>query len=333
MWGRAVDEPRVTPSRPGGDRALALDEQKVSPALAALDDEPLGRPPAMKVAMTASTEIPQPAIAMPVWPVGTNLEAMPRARASRSSSSEDRHLPDRAVRADGEDDLAGHLEIRPLGTSRSSGGRRRSVSVAPDARASGASSGSSRRNWCRPFSIPIPFGTQSRRISARPAGTGRPACRDTDERHGRCERQRSGDVGDDRHAPARPPPASSRGSRRRPRGGSAAPAHGLAVVRVVREALGEDQQPAAQLPTPRPGSSEGSWHAVDERDAGTRVLGEQRGCRRESTWSQSGGRRRSRGDADARLDHAAEHHAPRSRARGSVRHADRLADARPTWRA
>ena len=42
----------------------------------------------MKSATTASTEIPQPAMAIPVCPVGTKTEAMPRPRASRSSSSE-----------------------------------------------------------------------------------------------------------------------------------------------------------------------------------------------------------------------------------------------------
>ena len=45
--------------------------------------------PAMKSATTASTAMPQPAIAMPVWPVGTKTRlATPRRRASRSSSSE-----------------------------------------------------------------------------------------------------------------------------------------------------------------------------------------------------------------------------------------------------
>src|SRR5581483_6987442 len=38
--------------------------------------------PAMKSDTTASTAIPQPAIAMPVWPVGTKIERSPRLRAS-----------------------------------------------------------------------------------------------------------------------------------------------------------------------------------------------------------------------------------------------------------
>ena len=42
----------------------------------------------MKSETTASTAIPQPAIAIPVCPVGTNSLAIPRRRASRSSSSE-----------------------------------------------------------------------------------------------------------------------------------------------------------------------------------------------------------------------------------------------------
>ena len=131
--------------------------------------------PAMKSATTASTESPQPAIAIPVWPVGTNLEAIPRARASRSSSSETVIFPIAQSEPTVRTILPGTSRFAPLGTSRSSGGRRRSVSVAPDSRASGASSGSSRRNWCRPFSIPIPFVTQSRRIS-RQAGGNRPPC-------------------------------------------------------------------------------------------------------------------------------------------------------------
>ena len=42
----------------------------------------------MKSETTASTAIPQPAIAIPVWPVGTKRASSPRARAARSSSSE-----------------------------------------------------------------------------------------------------------------------------------------------------------------------------------------------------------------------------------------------------
>ena len=42
----------------------------------------------MKSATTASTEMPQPAIAIPVCPVGTNSLFHPRRRASRSSSSD-----------------------------------------------------------------------------------------------------------------------------------------------------------------------------------------------------------------------------------------------------
>ena len=59
----------------------------------------------MKSATTASTEIPHPAIAIPVWPVGTNSLAIPRARAAGVELERDGHLPDRAVGADGEHDL------------------------------------------------------------------------------------------------------------------------------------------------------------------------------------------------------------------------------------
>ena len=68
--------------------------------------------PAMKSATTASTAMPQPAIAIPVCPVGTNTDAMP-ARARRAVELErDGHLPDRAVRADGEHDRRVDLEVR-----------------------------------------------------------------------------------------------------------------------------------------------------------------------------------------------------------------------------
>ena len=85
---RPVEETECDPGvRRVYERALALDEQQLAPTAAALD-ESCSAAPARKSATTASTAIPQPAIAIPVCPVGTKTEAIPRACAARSSSSE-----------------------------------------------------------------------------------------------------------------------------------------------------------------------------------------------------------------------------------------------------
>ena len=47
----------------------------------------------MKSEITWSTAIPQPVIAIPVWPVATNADSRPRARAAASSSSVTDILP------------------------------------------------------------------------------------------------------------------------------------------------------------------------------------------------------------------------------------------------
>ncbi len=67
--------------------------------------------PARKSATTASIAIPQPAIAIPVCPVGTKTDfeaALPRGEVELDG---DGLLPDRAVGADGEDDLGRDLEV------------------------------------------------------------------------------------------------------------------------------------------------------------------------------------------------------------------------------
>ena len=102
-----------------GERALALDEQQLAAAPVALDDQPLGRP-ARKSATTASTAIPQPAIAIPVWPVGTKTERRPRRRASRSSSSATVFLPIAQSEPTVSAIRAGMRRFSPVGTSRPS---------------------------------------------------------------------------------------------------------------------------------------------------------------------------------------------------------------------
>ena len=85
--------------------------------------EPLGR--AMKSA-TASTAIPHPAIAIPVWPVGTKTDARPRRFASRCSSSAMVFLPIAQSEPTVWTTVAPCRRFSPVGTVRPSGGRRRS---------------------------------------------------------------------------------------------------------------------------------------------------------------------------------------------------------------
>ena len=150
--------------------------------------------------------------------------------------------------------------------------------------------------------------------------------RDADER-GRRARSASASstVRDDREAVvASPPRAASRGSRR-PRSRPVAdhPARGLAVVRVVRVALGEDAAAYARA-TPSPGAVEGRWTPSTNSTPGHGSSASSRLPSR-STWSQRLAICAPGGDPEARLDHAAEHHAEPERARG-VRHPHRLAD-------
>ena len=111
----------------------------------------------MKSEMTASTEIPQPAIAMPVCPVGTKRDASPRARAARSSSSETVIFPIAQSEPTVSTVFTGSSRFAPVGTFRSAGGRRRSRSSTPCRAARLASSSSSARNSCSPFSMCRPF--------------------------------------------------------------------------------------------------------------------------------------------------------------------------------
>ena len=114
--------------------------------------------PAMKSATTASTAIPQPAIAIPVWPVGTNTTASPRRARLAVELERDRHLPDRAVGADGEDDRrAGSCRFSPVGTFEA-GGRLAQVAQldAVLARRARPAPGRRETNSCRPFSTSSP---------------------------------------------------------------------------------------------------------------------------------------------------------------------------------
>ena len=85
----------------------------------------------MKSATTASTEIPQPAIAIPVWPVGTNSLLIPRRRASASSSSATVIFPIAQSEPTVSTTLASCVRFSPVGVLRPGGGLRRSRSSTP----------------------------------------------------------------------------------------------------------------------------------------------------------------------------------------------------------
>jgi hypothetical protein len=129
--------------------------------------------PARKSAMTASTAIPQPAIAIPVWPVGTKTDSSPRRRASRSSSTATVFLPIAQSEPTVRTIFASTSRFAPVGTLSPSGGRRRSRSSTPCSRASSESSGSREMNSWRPLSTSSPFAMQLFR-SSRHAGGKRP---------------------------------------------------------------------------------------------------------------------------------------------------------------
>ena len=107
-------------------------------------------------------------------------------------------------------------------------------------------------------------------------------------------------------------------------------ARGLAVVRVARVALGEDQRAYAGL-TPRPGPFGGELDTVGELDPGPRVVGEQQVPVEVDVVAEARDVRAG-GDPEARLDHAAEHDAEPERAR-RVRHRAPPRGCRPTSRA
>ena len=129
---RAVDQAeRDARVRRVQERALALDPEHVSPRARAPSTTSCSAAPAMKSETTASTEIPQPAIAIPVCPVGTNTERSPRRFASRSSSSETVIFPIAQSEPTVRTIRAGSSRFAPVGTLRPSGGLRRSRSSTP----------------------------------------------------------------------------------------------------------------------------------------------------------------------------------------------------------
>ena len=129
----------------------------------------------MKSATTASTEIPQPAIAIPVWPVGTKALARSSRRASASSSRATVIFPIAQSEPTVRTTFAPWVRLAPVGTFSPGGGLRRSRSSTRWRAASSTSSGSSEMNSCSPLSTSRPFETQLL-TRARHAGGNRPPC-------------------------------------------------------------------------------------------------------------------------------------------------------------
>src|SRR5256885_274755 len=87
--------------------------------------------PARKSETTASTEIPQPAIAIPVCPVGTKTDLRARLRASRSSSHVAVIFPIAQSEPTVKTIVASTSRFSPVAVLRSAGGSRRSRSSTP----------------------------------------------------------------------------------------------------------------------------------------------------------------------------------------------------------
>ena len=232
--------------------------QRSSPPRSAPSTTSASAAPAMKSATTASTAMPQPAIAMPVWPVGTKTDATPRAPRLEVELERDRHLPDRAVGADGEHDRRRHLR-----------GSRRSRSRGRAA--AGAGRAAPRRAVARARELVVVAEEHVQAVldvepvrdaalqQVDPRRREASALRgDADERGVRVEAERIVDRADDRDAVLR---VARRARRVEDRDDVVAPvakdaSHRLPVVRVGAEALGEDEIAASSDTEPR--SSEGS---------------------------------------------------------------------------
>ena len=239
---------------------------------------------------------------MPVWPVGTNSLAIPRRRASRSSSSDTVIFPIAQSEPTVRIDRARHASgSRPSARSGPRGGLRRSRSSTPCARASAVSSASSETNSCSPFSMSSPAAIESF-SSSRHAGGNRPPCVATPT---------SAVVGSNGSASATVPttgrPSSVSPARVRVedrdhvvRAVADDAAAGLAEMRVAGAALREDQEPTRpRNPEPR----------LRRREAG----------RRRRRRHPATGRARAAGSRRGRRDPSGSRCARPARCRGPTR--------------
>ncbi len=224
-------------------RALALDEEQLSPALVPFDDELLGR---------AGDEVGDDGVDRDA-PAGDRDPGLPgrdepRLDPARPGGAVElerhRHLPDRAVGADGEDVPRRLLQVGARGHVEVCGG-------SPQVAELHALLG---REPAQLLVVgeelvqavldvePVPDrALQQLAPRGREPSSGR---RDADERRRRLEAERVLDRAHDRHAALRLPRARRVEQRdHRPLPVREHAAGGLAVVGVAGEALGEDQQP------------------------------------------------------------------------------------------
>src|SRR3954454_18327492 len=315
--------PSVTPEYAGWSSEPWPSTKSTSPPRSTPSSTSRSAAPAMKSATTASTEIPQPAIAMPVWPVGTNSLLMPRRRASRSSSSETVIFPIAQSEPTVRTIRASSSRLAPVGTIRAGGGFGRSRSWTPCLDAMSTSSGSSVRNSCSPFSTSSPFETDVR-SSSRQAGGKRPPEVATPTSAVVGLKQSASLMLPTIGIPSCVSPAlvessmATTGSRPWP-----------ITPRAVFPWCGSPEWPSARTRYRLPLDTEArsvlaTLDAVLEGDARPGILGEQEVAVEVDVLAERGDLR-GRCDAEARLDHAAEHHVQPERAR-RVGHAHGLAD-------
>src|SRR5829696_2542213 len=330
MWQRTYvcgadpwSRPSVTPEYAGCRSDPCPSTHRSSPPRATPSSTSRSAAPARKSETTASTAIPHPAIAIPVWPVGTNSLAIPRRRASASSSSATVIFPiaqsEPTVRAT----CDGCVRFSPVGTLRPGGGLRRSRSATPWRRASSVSSGSTETNSCRPFSRSSPFPTQLLR-SSRHAGGKRPPCVATPT---------SATVGAKQSASFTVPttglPAIVSPARVESRTATTCSGRCRRTPRAVLPKCGSPERPSASSRTLRSGDSEpgagcGKLDTVGEFNTRPRVVGEKKVAVEVDVVHPTRDRG-PRGDLEPGFDHAPEHHAESERSRGA-RHPQRLSD-------
>ena len=323
--------PSVTPEYSGWTSEPCPSTKRSFPPRRAPSTTSHSAAPARKSETTASTAIPQPAIAIPVWPVGTKTDSRPRLPRLEVELDRDRLLPDRAVGADGEDDRRVDLEVR-AGRDVEALGRLPQVAqldavLARERRQLGIVGD----ELVQP-ALDVEPGRDATPSEARatPAGSGHPASRRRRRRPSARTRQRVLDRRRRSGCPRGSSPARCESRIATTGSGPVAddPAHRLAVVRVVREALAEDRGSAAARSSRR----------APRGPARARAPGRRRRARRPGHGSSREqevpvevdvvAERRDAaagGDPEPRLEHAAEHHAHPQRAR-RVRHADRLPD-------
>ena len=168
-------------------------------ALGPLDDEPFGRA-GDEVRDDGIDGDSQPAIAIPVCPVGTKIEARPRRRASRSSSSATVIFPIAQSDPTVSTTVPGTSRFAPVAVDRSAGGRRRSRSWTSWRAASSSQLGIVGEEDVKPVLDVEPVDDAAAQ-DVHPRRWESAALRgDPDERRVRLEAERIVDGRDDRHA-------------------------------------------------------------------------------------------------------------------------------------